>query len=765
MDKNKIKNHLVNRFVNEGTPGIDVTKAILSKSKAFNDEGLKDIEDKLTSAEKGQKKSASKTKEMPQNKFNYENKEAEYHQEMEIMNGSEMLEYDRDPNQTFKERAVRAIEGHPTMGNSPDYANVVPEQMGFTGPTFGKKLVQAIKNSAKKRLKATDRLISFGTDIETVPDNYAPMAKFSAIYENIHNTPQMGGVTKSKGTAGYIDNTSKMDKEYSDSINKPKDDIDISQADISGDNYEKINREIEYGFNIGNLDENEFYDSEEAKNDNIEYKGYKIYLDDNNYYNLPNHKYAFRNTNDWDESLGWGPSVEDCMQQIDDIVDDRLDENKTNNKPQIKEGMKRLKFKQEFKGVGNALKLIPESYKVNNKVFEMTDGVESYRMRWEGNLNEGRAVVLMASDKTMVNEDMQKMKHLMGYKSQETLGTVKGKARIDENKIFSDIWKKSQILIEGEDIEATKAVEKKTDEKLPQAPEARKHVQGSVEKKAEMEISHKSETEIEFDKVDVPQAAEAKKDVIVKKGIKLGESYFAPIDEAWMEEMMHGGMEEGMYEDEEGYDDEEEDTRIDYSMGKTGPNQLPPPPKSIKLDLDTLEEDMYEEGIYESEEIMAAEKIANKIEDVLSPEEVNFLTQAYQQGGKEMIAKAIEKTVNESLHEDSNTEPPSNGEFGMSRNEIKLRQILDKLVKVGSVGSLLAIVPAAMAGAPAVALGLGIAALAGTTLKDVAWWKKQGHHYDAQNKYGVKEDMDEMYSFEESDDIDEMDSMYNYDEE
>jgi hypothetical protein len=203
----------------------------------------------------------------------------------------------------------------------------------------------------------------------------------------------------------------------------------------------------------------------------------------------------------------------------------------------------------------------------------------------------------MASDKTMVNEDMQKMKHLMGYKSQETLGAVKGKARIDENKIFSDIWKKSQILVEGEDIEAQKAPEKKTDEKLPQSPEARKHVQGSVEKKVEMEISDKSETETEFDKVDVPQAAEAKKDVSEAKGIKLGESYFAPMDEAWMEEMMHGEMEEGMYENEEDYDDEEEDTRIDYSMGKTGPNQMPAPPKSIKLDIGTMEEDMYEEGM------------------------------------------------------------------------------------------------------------------------------------------------------------------------
>jgi hypothetical protein len=599
MDKNNIKKHLVNRFVNEGTPGIDVTRAVLSKSKAFNDEGLKDIEDKLKDADKGQKKSASKTTEMPQNKFNYENKEAEYHQQMEIMNGNEMLEYDRDPNPTFKERAVRAIEGHPTMGNSPDYANVVPEQMGFTGPTFGKKLVQAIKNSAKERLKAIDRLISFGADIETVPDNYAPMAKFSALYENFE----------------------------SDEI---------------------ASRNIEYNKPYGSEEEKEFYDSEEAKNDNIEYEGYEIYLNDNNYENNPNLMYAFHNANDTDESIGHGASIEDCMAEIDYLIDNRLDENKlnkTNNKPQIKEGMKRLKFKQEFKGVGNALKLIPESYKVDNKVFEMTDGVESYRMRWEGNLNEGRAVVLMASDKTMVNEDMQKMKHLMGYKSQETLGTVKGKARIDENKIFSDIWKKSQILIEGEDIDAQKAPEKKTDEKVAQSPAAKKHVhgsvstdkgtkapaaktgsadslekvkthapeakkavQGSVEKKVGIGLGDQAEGEGNWDEVSVPQAAEAKKHVHMREGIKLGESYFAPMDEAWMEEMMHGNMEEGIYEDENKY--------VDYTMGSKDPNQLPnppreinipdlesggelaPPPSEINIDMEGLGEGMYEEGMY-----------------------------------------------------------------------------------------------------------------------------------------------------------------------
>jgi hypothetical protein len=43
---------------------------------------------------------------------------------------------------------------------------------------------------------------------------------YKALKENIFNTPQMGGVTQSKGTAGYIDDTSKTDKAYSDMINK-----------------------------------------------------------------------------------------------------------------------------------------------------------------------------------------------------------------------------------------------------------------------------------------------------------------------------------------------------------------------------------------------------------------------------------------------------------------------------------------------------------------------------------------------------------------
>lgn len=93
----------------------------------------------------------------------------------------------------------------------------------------------------------------------------------------------------------------------------------------------------------------------------------------------------------------------------------------------------------------NAKKLIPESYKVDGNEFEMTDGNETYRVKWSSLINEG--IVLTSSNKSQINEDMQKMKHLMGFKSQDTLGTVKGAARLDENKKFANILNKTKRLL------------------------------------------------------------------------------------------------------------------------------------------------------------------------------------------------------------------------------------------------------------------------------------------------------------------------------
>ena len=129
-----------------------------------------------------------------------------------------------------------------------------------------------------------------------------------------------------------------------------------------------------------------------------------------------------------------------------------LSENKENTKTNK---MKRLRFEKPFNGVGNALQLIPEGYKVDNKTFQMTDGNENYEVRWEGTLTEGTAVVLTASDKNMVNEDMAYMKHLMSYKSEETTGVLNGRERLAENNMFGDILNKTRGVI-TEDKDAVK---------------------------------------------------------------------------------------------------------------------------------------------------------------------------------------------------------------------------------------------------------------------------------------------------------------------
>jgi hypothetical protein len=499
MDKNIIKQQLNQRFLSEAsdassTPGISMQNSVKKKSGTENKAGVKAIEKDMVAYDKAIKND-SEIKKTTDNKFNYNgDSEKEYHDQMEIMNGQEMLEYDRDPNEEFKKRAEEAIEGSSRMGNKGGKGMGNAEATwGASSDDFGKNLVKNIKASSKKRQDAVKGIISFGDDIETVPKNYAPMSSFSAFNESI----------------------------------------------------------------------------KEKKNNT---------LNDN--------------------------------------------KNKT---------MKRLKFNQEFKGVGNALKIIPESYKVDNKVFEMTDGNESYKIRWEGTLSEGRAVVLTASDKNMVNENMAHMKHLMGYKSHETLGLVKGKSRLDENAAFNDIWNKSKLMIEGEDIEDQDAPEKDADKVVSQAPEAKKHVEGSVstekgtkapkpktgsmeslddaksqapeakkhvhmgenvEEKIGMGLGDQSEEEEEWDQTDMPQAAphgnpssttyapapktgewdktkvpqssDAKKHVHMGEGIELGGKMFTKLNEN-IEEMLEEMEDEEIpanpedYKTQPGYVHEEEE--------------------------------------------------------------------------------------------------------------------------------------------------------------------------------------------------------------
>ena len=505
MDKNIIKKHLSQKFLSEvTTPGISLNNKIRKDNAKINKSGVsKEAKDSLDYNKS--LKQDKDTSKMAQNKFNYDQTEEKtYHDEMEIMNGQEMIQYEGEPDELFKKRALEAIEGSSRMGNNPEWANVVPKQQGFEGPEFGKNLVKKIKSSVKKRNEQTPTTKMYGDDWEV---SKSMGAETRAIQENM---VEMAAAPKpiSEKLANAL------------RINIEKNGPDVTA--------EKLIDAVSETKMVSHMP------------DSMEYGQGK------------NKVSALLSAGKLEQAV---QSARTLAKKIEKkaMKDMGMFENKinNNNKPQIKESMKRLRFKNEFKGVGNALKLIPEAYKVDNKVFEMTDGNETYKIRWEGGLTEGKAVVLTAADSKLVNEDITRMKQLFGYKPQDTLGLVKGNARINENKAFADVWAKTKALMtESEDIESAKADEGFWEEETKSAPEASKHIEGSTSsdkgtkapkaKEGDLEdaVSHAPEAkkhvegsvssekamhapkpkEGHWEDAGVTQAAEAKKHVHLKEG-------------------------------------------------------------------------------------------------------------------------------------------------------------------------------------------------------------------------------------------------------
>ena len=75
----------------------------------INKAAVKDMDKDLAGYEKAIEKTDKVTK-MPTNKFDYnQDSEKVYHDEMEIRNGQEMLNYDNEPSDTFTDRAIKAM--------------------------------------------------------------------------------------------------------------------------------------------------------------------------------------------------------------------------------------------------------------------------------------------------------------------------------------------------------------------------------------------------------------------------------------------------------------------------------------------------------------------------------------------------------------------------------------------------------------------------------------------------------------------------------
>jgi hypothetical protein len=130
-------------------------------------------------------------------------------------------------------------------------------------------------------------------------------------------------------------------------------------------------------------------------------------------------------------------AIETAKEMLEDEGFPGMFENKKMKKENKK--MKKVTFKKEFTSLDEALTKVPEVLKEDNNIFVLTDGNKTYKVKWEGSLTEGKAVALSAKDEVRINEEMNHMKHLWGYKSENTLGTPKGVDRINENKKFMEL--------------------------------------------------------------------------------------------------------------------------------------------------------------------------------------------------------------------------------------------------------------------------------------------------------------------------------------
>lgn len=106
--------------------------------------------------------------------------------------------------------------------------------------------------------------------------------------------------------------------------------------------------------------------------------------------------------------------------------------------------MKRLNFKNEFTSVEEVKELIPENYKVDEHTFLMTDGNQTYKMRWDKSLNE--ATVLNFRNEKSINENVDKMKKLYDFQ----YGDVNTKTNnyVEETNTFRNLMES----VKGKDL-------------------------------------------------------------------------------------------------------------------------------------------------------------------------------------------------------------------------------------------------------------------------------------------------------------------------
>jgi hypothetical protein len=119
---------------------------------------------------------------------------------------------------------------------------------------------------------------------------------------------------------------------------------------------------------------------------------------------------------------------------------DKIKENNEQNKTK----MKKLYFKHtKFLTENHMLTRIPEEFKVEGNKFIMKDAADNeYLIEW----TDSNANVISHTNKTQLNEEMNKIKHLFNYKSEEYFTTTNASSRLNENKGLGNFIKKVKDL-------------------------------------------------------------------------------------------------------------------------------------------------------------------------------------------------------------------------------------------------------------------------------------------------------------------------------
>jgi hypothetical protein len=141
---------LINKMVKESIPGLEVTKKAQSGSDKENKANMKDVTAKIKKRESFDgndnpefPKPIGKGEKMAINNTDDENEYVEDNRG----GGLQDLRYENEPSQKFKDRMKKSLEGHATMGNSQDAANVVKSDLG-------KNMAKNAERKEKKRKEA-----------------------------------------------------------------------------------------------------------------------------------------------------------------------------------------------------------------------------------------------------------------------------------------------------------------------------------------------------------------------------------------------------------------------------------------------------------------------------------------------------------------------------------------------------------------------------------------------------------------------------------